>query len=176
MIYENTVEQIIWDGIADDFEGLRNAGLDLDITATYFRQLNLASYGVADIVSISFNKGVDVEKKSFLEYEIYVYELKKDAIKCSAVSQVMKYRQGLIKYLEKIGSESGFDRCFGNCFTVLIGKSLHEELNYIDFQEPFFYTYKYMLNGLVFKEYNFIDRKEHEDFSRLDHTTITKFI
>lgn len=129
------------------------------------RQLNIGSYGIADLVT--FERGyVDpmypnefvFNDSDFLTPEtnyptlrITVYELKKDKIGIAGFLQAVGYVKGIQRYL---ASRKRFKWYHVIYEIVLIGKNVDTSGNFCYITDLFpkvsFVTYKYSINGLSF--------------------------
>lgn len=92
---EKDLEEIIFNA---DKSKLTESGLCVNEYETFYRQLRIGNYGVADIVSHDrpfYNKISGKHVKG----HITVYELKKDKISVSAFLQALNYLNGIQSYL-----------------------------------------------------------------------------
>lgn len=134
---EKQIESII---CQTDNSILRNRGLN--IWGRKFRQVQLGQYGLADIITI--------DRVRDLEYNVTIYELKKDKISPSTFWQVLKYARGCKHIAENrrrvykinirmvlVGGELDMDGSFCYLSSVL---STHVAL----------YLYKYSVDGITF--------------------------
>lgn len=125
----------------------------LRVNGRRFRQLRIGNYGIADMVTIKCNENT---------VYITVYELKKNQINYTTLSQATRYIQGIKKYLEKRNN-------FFNCEIVysvqLVGKSINTSddfiylINFIDDVDVFIYEYDF--DGIKFTiqdSWDLIDR------------------
>lgn len=87
------------------------------------RQLNIAPYGVIDIVS--FGSRYDYNDNLFLN--IIIYELKRGQIDKCALVQSLRYVSGIRDYYKSIGGKV-CDPCID---VVLIGQSINEDMKFI---------------------------------------------
>ena len=89
-ILESELEDLIFGKIEEGaFDDLIDRGLHLSTNAKYFRQYNFGSYGIADIVSLSI-----VKQPDYWEFNLSIYELKKDAIGAKTLCQAARYAKG----------------------------------------------------------------------------------
>lgn len=139
---EMTLEDIIWDN-SQSPEGrklLEERGLL--IKGILFRQLDLGSYGRADLISFSCGK-------EYIRFDVTIYELKKGRIGIDALLQAYRY----LTALKRHGLETE-----GVVFykIVLIGDSV--EMNgdflflYNELENVTIYTYNYSITGIAFTE------------------------
>jgi len=165
---EKDLEQILWDAhFSRNIEELDKRGLYLN--GRLKRQLNIGSYGVADLVSFEIGKKIlglnefyskeefgDCTDSSINAIQVTVYEIKKDKIGISAFLQALRYVQGIKQYIKERQENNSFRKLISYEFKiVLIGKELDNTgsfcfipdiLNKVDF-----YTYKYGLDGITFQ-------------------------
>jgi hypothetical protein len=144
---EKNLEDIIWES---DNEKLFERGLP--IRGKCFRQLNLGVYGIADLVC--------VQRYGPFGLRITIYELKKDKIGISAFLQSIRYARGIQRYLNLRGVKFSFI-----IDVILVGREIDTTGNFCFLPDLFcdeygaysgcgsinFYTYKYELDGLHFK-------------------------
>jgi hypothetical protein len=122
-------------------------------------QVNLFSYGIADIFVSSFDGNYNLN--------IDIFELKINSLKMKDVSQVLRYKTGienLLEYLVDKGDleESVYLNRSIDCH--LIGDGLDDEITwFINEQERLdafmtsIFTYEFdAFNGLVFRDHSFI--------------------
>lgn len=122
--------------------GLHSFGHDFLI-----RQLNLGSYGVADLVGINFCPAKYRLDESFSA--ITIYELKKDAINLTTFNQIVKYGKAIVDYLES----QDIYGCHVNY--VIIGRKINPNIDNLCFLNDAFkniktYTYDYDFEGVKF--------------------------
>lgn len=164
---EKDLEEIIFESYKKDYGKELNLK-GLLINGTIKKQLKIGNYGIADLVT--FKRDIEEEfipelivndeiHSNLLAYSkvnkskltITVYELKKDKIGISAMLQAIRYAKGIKDYLE--------NRCFVDYIDfeiALIGREIDISGSFCYLPDLFpkirFYTYKYGLNGLVFKK------------------------
>jgi len=157
---ERDLETIIWEA---DNETLREKGLYVD--GIKKRQLRIGNYGIADIVCIS-KQYTEPDEKPYLLID--VLELKKDNAGISAFLQALRYVKGIDTYLKY--RKVKFDYKFS---ITLVAKKIDTNSSYIflsDFMKNYYnnelfltvtnYSYKYTIDGIIFKEecdYNIIN-------------------
>lgn len=102
-ISEKNIEDVIYDCLkANQKFQLVKRGLEgLRPYAKFFRQLNLGSYGRADLIGLSY----DQFHKSF---NICVIEIKKGTSDYSAFMQAIRYCKAIERYLDTINMEALF--------------------------------------------------------------------
>lgn len=154
---EKDLEEIIYQTPSEilNQRGLEFRGLRL-------RQLRIGNYGISDLITIER----DYQGCKTHLVHITVYELKKDKIGISAFLQAIQYAIGIKSYLEKINSSVS-----ANINIVLIGKDIdssgafcylpcliNNSYETIPYETSLFsiryYTYKYKIDGLHFKEHS----------------------
>jgi len=89
---ERDLEGII---VGTDQVFLQERGLDLIDYELIFRQVNLGSYGVADIVTVSY-KNYGKDEKFF---DVRVFELKQNVINADTITQCARYMQGVKSFI-----------------------------------------------------------------------------
>ncbi len=148
---EKDLEQIIWENLKtqDGCRLLYDKGLKIvhDKHDFEFSQLNIGNYGRLDLLTASRTSPCGTE------YQINLYELKKDKISVSAFLQAVGYLKGISRYLEVRYPDYYFS--FG---IILIGSSIDKNgsacfLPEVISSDQFFlahYTYSYDINGIRF--------------------------
>jgi hypothetical protein len=154
-ILEHEIEDLICSSINEfNHDELARRGLPIYDNYDYVRQLDLGSYGRADLVGIHTHPSFFDGSGKVRRVSIQVFELKKDAIGPQTFWQAIRYVTGL---KHKIGNEK-IPYLFS--FSIhLIGKSidLSGEFIYLpDFIHSLsLYTYSLSLTeGLTFKTHN----------------------
>jgi len=149
-ILEKEIEDLICDCLDRDVSILRKRGLT--VYPYYIRQLELGSYGIADIVTF--------EKYGSTLY-VKIFELKKEIIDTNTLVQAAKYAKGIDRMLKNynIGNH-GIVYSF-----ALIGKTIQRNGDFVflcDMLNIDLYTYSIdMEYGVIFnKECNFHHIKE----------------
>lgn len=150
---EKDLEDLIF---STDNEILDERGLNIE--GLKIRQVNLGSYGIADLITV--NKFTDVTDSGVYHFFIItVFELKKSNIDLNAYSQLVRYMKGVDHYLNDrrdfLGNHDDYNFTIKG---VLIGSNVSEDVIYLpDFNSKIKnYTYTYNFNGLFFKEeYNY---------------------
>jgi len=111
-----------------------------------FRQMNLGSYGIADIVTFNINCDGSITAD--------IYELKKNIIQVQDVIQVFRYKKGIKELFYKIERY-----CKVYCFLIGSGVSDNEELSIgiSEINNLFVYTYDICpKNGIVLNGHNVV--------------------
>jgi hypothetical protein len=163
---ERDLEDLIWEAYKKDPDNLRKRGLRM--SGTPFRQLNLGSYGISDIVTVKMVKQVSLSKENNYRgtdriITINVYELKKDIINTDTFLQALGYCKGIQKIANEYYSDFFTELRFN---ITLIGKTLDLKSNFCyisDFIDNVnLYTYHADLDkGFVFEQrYDFHLSKE----------------
>lgn len=111
------------------------------------RQLNLGSYGIADLVGIKLCPSRYKFDESFSS--ITIYELKKGEINLSTFNQIVKYGKAIIDYM----SSQGIYGCYVNY--VIIGRKINPNADNLwllndAFKNVKTYTYNYDFEGVKF--------------------------
>lgn len=159
---EKDLEEIIFYGERDE---LKNRGLD--INGKVYRQLNIGSYGRADLVSFErsyeyeYIPTGEIDKKTggwnFLEEKerklvFTVYELKKDVIDIDTLLQAIGYCRGIKRYI----TDNRNFPFYVDFKIVLIGRKISLSSSFCYFEDLFknieFYTYQYKIDGIYFKK------------------------
>ena len=167
---EQDLEEIIYTSGRDVLEQR-----GLTINGKLLRQVRIGNYGIADLIQFQRPFYYGQEKQFLHPGRITIYELKKDQVGIAAFLQAISYAKGLREYLRlKKKSENYI------IDIVLIGKTVDEKGSFCfientlcinnDFcdektniEEPgtiSFYTYKFDIDGLRFKDmsnYDLID-------------------
>ena len=99
-IFNHLSRKEYYDGLADIYE---DYGGDPQLV---FRQLNIGSYGIIDL--ITFNSNID----SFI---ITIYELKKNEINRDSLIQILRYKKGIEEICDQ------YDILFSPIQCVLVG-------------------------------------------------------
>lgn len=121
-------------------------------------QVNLHGYGIADIISTC------IDSDSFIHIDIF--ELKARPLKINDIAQVMRYRQGVDRFMEYLVSTGDLEQNKYNSCTIqcnLVGSGFDNDImffinaqNSIDIDDLLvsFFVYDFdAFNGLTFKDY-----------------------
>jgi len=144
---EDFVFEMIKIGNEEEFE-IR--GFDeFNADATYFRQLALGSYGVADIVGFD----LELKKDKTLKGSIQVFELKKQDVNKDTFIQALKYVKGIKHFLEREHDCKYFSIRFE---IILMGTDIDTNNCFIYLPDVFseikiYSAYFDPLNGIKFK-------------------------
>ncbi len=122
---EKDLEDLIWDSYHKNYEIINNRGLPMQGTA--FRQLNLGSYGIADIVTILMETHRHKGMYPHRILDITVYELKKDQINIETLLQALGYCKGIERHIEDV-----YDSIFSEVRfeIILVGKTVEINSNF----------------------------------------------
>jgi hypothetical protein len=137
---EKNLEDIIWEHPDMCYaRGLRvPAGNGIRI-----RQLNLAPYGIADLVYININKGPEVA--------VTIIECKRDIVDLAAYGQASRYQTALYYYL----SQHLFNYDSIEFQRILIGKRVDPRQDFLHIlaadSDTLVYTYTYKHDGIAFE-------------------------
>jgi hypothetical protein len=180
-ILEKDLEDIIWEAYEENPDILKHRGLYLYGTA--FRQLNLGSYGIADIVTayVVKNKGRYPNGNTYTErvITINVIELKKDLINVDTFLQAAGYCKGIQRFIEEFYPDFNFDIKFE---ITLIGKKVDLESNFCylpDVYNVSILTYHAdIVNGFKFQKHNDYKMTGESQFSisRSDKIKVNQII
>lgn len=124
-ILEKELEDMLFKVIEDqDFESLETRGLHLDPQMHYYRQVNLAKGGIADIVGIR-----KIDTPSLLTVFVTVIELKRHNVNIDTFVQANNY----LNYIEQmirdyIPSAPEYKELNIVSNIVLIGDSVHQNI------------------------------------------------
>lgn len=158
-ISEKELEEMIWCASSTiegrdslDFRGLPLSGI-------MYRQVRLANYGIADLISVSY---VGRVRGNWLNYEtdrmvrlfvVDVYELKREQISVSALLQACRYKTALRQMIDKNGF--GDERTDVRIRLNLIGSSLDTKSDFaylLDSVDDLrIYTFKFGFDGIWFE-------------------------
>lgn len=164
---EKELEQLILPKFdnKEDRIGLKERGLVTRVTngnnngVWAQSQVNLFSYGIADIFVPSFDSENNLN--------IDIFELKINPLKMKDVSQVLRYKTGIENLLEYlVGKGDLEENIYLNCNIVchLIGSGLDDEITWfineqqrLDAFMTSIFTYEFdAFNGLVFRDHSII--------------------
>lgn len=152
-ILEQEIEQVIFDAIDNyDHDELRKRGLPIFSEFTYERQLDLGSYGRADLVGFHVSKSYAWHKEKRRDFVVQIIELKKDKIDLSTLLQALRYGKGLLHKFNHENIKYNIEFRF-----VLVGKSIDTSTEFVYLTDLVFgvsyYTYQLSLKeGITFKK------------------------
>lgn len=142
-IIEKQLESLI---TLDNSDELISRGLSTFPHQFLHRQVSLGSYGIADLVAVSSSPG----RNDKMDFQIVIYELKKDEIGMSALGQVCRYRKAFEDYFE-LRMDANLE-----LICVLIGSDIEHSSNFIyaaaDIDGLTCYKYTFDITGLHFEE------------------------
>ncbi len=144
---EKDLETIIW----ENYERCAEKGLDIDQNFHRFgkkyRQLNLAPYGIADLVFFHYSPAQKA-------YFVQVVELKKGRIDTAAYQQAKRYQTALLALIRK--SKGPNDKTPIYFTTILIGNEVEMSGDFLYVLNTDYsclaYTYKYDFDGITFEQ------------------------
>lgn len=143
-VLEKEIEDLICESLDKDPKILHKRGLDIHYN--YIRQLNLGSYGIADIVSFC---------KNGRYIYIKIFELKKDIIDTSSLMQATRYAKGIDRILNE---DFDLSNHYIEYSFALIGKQIQEKGDFVFLAEMLnieLYTYSISIDkGVVFKKHS----------------------
>lgn len=150
---EKDLEEIIY---TTNREILKERGLE--IKGKLYRQLRIGNYGIADLVSVEKQTGINNGKFEGHYFNITIYELKKDKIGISAFLQAMSYLKGISDYVDEFYPDATFSYNI-----VLIGRSVDKYSSFL-YMPDFIYnvcgdnlvqniTCEFGIDGIEFKEH-----------------------
>jgi len=126
---------------------LQERGLPIMSHGTMLRQVDLAAYGIADLIDIYVGCKSDVFSSKFVQIDLY--ELKKEEVNWETFHQVVKYMRSIQLFIDQYYPKT---RLYLNAF--LIGKQLDKSGNFCFTSSVFnninIYTYKYEIDGIKF--------------------------
>lgn len=169
-ISEKQLEDMIC--LENRFE-LVTRGLEVFDHDHLFRQYNLGSYGIIDLVGISATT-----QFGYLEVFVTIYELKKDEIGMSALGQICRYKKAFEDHFQDAGISQFEVR------TVLIGSQIEASSNFVYVASQIdllhCYTYEIGIKGLSFTEHELSDfhpgSLEQRGYGKLEHTDFYLFV
>lgn len=146
-VLEKDLEDMLFEYL-DNFDVLIPKGFEHSCQRKY-RQVNLGSYGIADIIGIS-----EFEQHDNKLIEINIYELKKEEISVGTFLQALRYAKALSIIFEKSNPNDNIEYKI-----ILIGKILKTNSDFIyltDFYENLhLYTYSFDFHkGITFEQHS----------------------
>lgn len=145
-VLEKDLEDMLFEYL-DDFDVLIPKGFEHGCQRKY-RQVNLGSYGIADIIGVS-----EFNQPNNKLIEINIYELKKEEISVGTFLQALKYAKALSILFEKSNPKDSIEYNI-----ILVGKVLKTNSDFIyltDFYENLhLYTYNFDFHdGITFEQH-----------------------
>lgn len=146
---EKDLETIIW----ENFVRCEGKGLNIDQAffqhGMRYRQLNLAPYGIADLIYVRYS----ASQKS---WHILVVELKRGKIDLAAYQQAKRYQTALHVLLRKSREATGQESVPLVFSTILIGSEVETNGDFVYVYNYDFgcraFTYSYGFDGIAFEE------------------------
>ena len=142
---EKTLEDIIWDNCQTPEGRKILSSRGLSIYVSVYRQVDLGSYGRADLVTVQFEPSVNI-------VHITVFELKKGCININALMQAERYVTALKRHGFN-NDDLDYDVEYNIC---LIGDSFDEKGDfaflYNEINDVEIYSYEFKLTGIFFNE------------------------
>ena len=145
ILAEKDLENIIFEAQKTEQGRMKLRERGLCVSGKFYRQVNLAEYGVVDLLSI--NKNISpYPEEGYITY-IEIFELKKDVIKVDALIQIARYKTAINHLFNNFDNINisinliGLDIDTSNDFVFLC--NLIEDLS--------IYSYSYDLEGLKFE-------------------------
>ncbi|WP_155297288.1 hypothetical protein [Spirosoma aerolatum] len=159
-LVEKDLEDMIYDACKtkEGLDFLQERGLM--ITGKAYRQVNLGSYGIADLITVTYEgrgwEPIDIFSNDYImtrHFTIDIYELKRDKIGIDALLQVCRYCTGFKKLiLPKFNTK----RNEFNIRIHLIGSSIDLDSDFVFLLDHItrisLYTYQFRYDGLHFEE------------------------
>lgn len=151
-ISEQEIEDIVCGAIEKgNFAALQERGLPFSNEYSYFRQMNLGSYGRADIIGINARPSFVYNGEKRRSVYVQIIELKKDEINLNTLHQAIRYAKGLE---HKFAHERVTDY-YLHFFIHLIGRTIDSKSTFPYLPDIFpnvhMYTYSISLEkGVVF--------------------------
>jgi hypothetical protein len=136
-VLEKEIEEMIWQGLNEDRKLLIRKGLVVWEDASYYRQLDLGSYGISDII------GFHIEPKinGYRTIRAHVIEIKKEEINNATFFQGLRYAKAITRIIE-----GKFNNTTCVCGITLIGKTVDSASDFIYLPDIMsnvaLYTYK----------------------------------
>lgn len=149
-ILEKEIEEIIYEVAEDEPYELVKRGLYAPQNATWYRQLQLGAYGVADLVAVT----IFPKKRGYREVFVDIYELKKDQINVGTLLQAMKYGKAIEQIIRSHLKRTSIHFKF-----LLVGRKVDRSGDFIYMPDLLDNVYMYEYNidffkGLSFKQMN----------------------
>jgi hypothetical protein len=120
-ILEQEIENVVWSAIqANKHEILNERGLPIFNEFSYITQMELSTYGRADIVGLKVWPIKPGEQNRTIS--VHIFELKKDAIGVNTFLQALRYAKGVTEMITY-----AFNTIFiFNVHIMLVGKTIEE--------------------------------------------------
>jgi len=145
-ILEKEVEDLIYNAALRNPESVNDKGLYVPLSPIWFRQLNLGSYGIADLVAVSIYKKVG----GYRTISVDVYELKKEVINVGVLLQAVGYAKAIEQLIGDRLKNTSISFKFH-----LVGKKIDTYGNFVYMTDmlPNIFLYEYRLDffeGMTF--------------------------
>jgi hypothetical protein len=148
-ILEKEIEELLFHGIENVPELLDQKGFKIVEGAKYYRQLNLGSYGISDIVGVHLGS----RQRGWRSAYVHVIELKKEKVDFETLNQAVGYARAIQKYLKSKVRDISVDARIS-----LIGKTIDLSSSFCYLPDIFenidLYTYELdFYTGIKFKQH-----------------------
>ncbi|GAB3988031.1 hypothetical protein GCM10028807_09740 [Spirosoma daeguense] len=173
-LLEKDLEDMVYNASKSESGRAFLAERGLDIYGTLFRQVGLGSYGIADLVTISYNP--NKLPNGARECRIDIYELKKGVVTIDALGQALRYKEAIEHFLSE--SPLKFIFYYG---IHLIGDSIDWSRDFLPMAKAaakadeiasvasiYVYTYQFDYDGLRFSQ------SSVNDYEKRDHGSLAK--
>lgn len=166
-VLEKEIEDMIWHGLQENRPLLRKKGLWVWENTIYLRQVDLGSYGIADL--IGFN--VQPKQDGFRYINVHIIEIKKEEVNSTTFFQAIRYARGITRLIEKKLKNT---TCI--CGISLIGKTIDNKSDFVYLPDicnnVALYTYSLdFQHGITFtREFDYYAR--NESFANIDNIRI----
>lgn len=163
-ILEKDIEELIFENI-EDSELMKRHGFR-KLEKKYYRQPNLGTYGIADLIGVSITSHSTARQISFT-----VYEIKKEQINTATLIQASRYIKGLKHLMKRFNHDKIVTVRYN---VVLIGKSLDTGSDFVFLLDLIdnLTTYTYELDfirGLVFVKHCGYDYTNQSEIDLSDY-------
>lgn len=178
MLSEKQLEDLLFKKL--DGEGLQGReflgkrGLSIDFHSQYFRQFNLGTYGIADIVGFKYNHFPNKHGlKGYLD--IQIIELKAVELTANDFTQLKRYKTGLTGLIKAFIESGKFPKGIScDISMILIGlkDKIDNEVYAFNYNDIESYSYNFSLEkGIEFKQIS--DVNDYWTKSEPDYDTKT---
>lgn len=163
MLSERQLEDMLFEALVKgEYNMLLNKGLHIDPTQKWYRQVNLANYGVADIVGFS----VYPAEKNRRSITVKIIELKAVGFESRNLGQINRYATGIYRYLESIGTDYEKADIYIEKTLIVKKDSLSQDskycLNFLENIEVFEFSFD-LVNGVYFNRISSDWIMQHEN-------------
>ena len=160
---EKDLEDIIWENLQTE-NGSYNLycrGFCVDHEKSFYRQVNLGAYGVADIIGFKLLPERGMEG-CYIAY-IDIYELKKDSISASTFLQANRYAKACLKLVEQYNATLKNKHITAIFDFILVGSKVELSNDFVFLTDTFdninILTYKINIDGLKFSTHSGYSQK-----------------